>query len=1326
MENFEDAVKSVADSLATLLYRVKINNAGGLYNINSLAEDLLIPLLKLLFDCPDLRSTNTKKRNYPAIDLYDEKARFAFQITSKNTGSKVKKTLQEFVDNKFHEKYDRLIVLIIGDKQGSYTFTNPDNFPNESDFKFDREGDIWDIEGLSNEVRNLGVENLDKIRQISQLLREGLEKKLRAEQPILKRYVPISQYPLYIQNRQQLENLGKLLFSKEGDDVSQNVRGSVKLGLVGMGGIGKTQLAVCLAYNYWDSPEFSDGIFWMSAAGTSSDWIRNLAGLAWGTTNLPSDDDPNHPDNELKRAQHVCRYLANSTKVLLILDNVDKIASVLTTLISLAGKELSCKVVYTSKSVTAPSGIITYSVEKLTFDSAIELLLKDTRPAILDEIQKNVQNAETEAAKNLCNLVDFLPLALVHLRALLKIDEALPLSELHNVVLEHSALSIIDETDEFSAPLRATFQLSWEKVTNESAKDLFMLACYFPEALPVPLWLLGIVTGLGQQSDAYTPLGKAKNHLIELSLIEKFDARQVRLHPLVREFGLELVKIRPEVAHLKKTASDKLASAFEDISFLEELTRENDYWNTLETIRDITRYIRALEIEENTQRLLFIERQFDKESYSLGNGVLWPNKLPNFFHQQFYNRLIEEGKLFAKSVTSEKGTWLRQVNRVGFEDPALLRVLMGHNADIRLVTFTKNNERIISLSKDKTLAIWDANSGKLLRSFAGEIVGFSSNGSQLAIADNTDILLFDLALGQAPKILEGHEEQVTLLKFTSNDSKIISVSKDNNIRIWDTKSCNELANLVGGGIEADCIVIDSCDSKFVINSKDGIFTLGDLEKADIIYIQDSGFNVSTLLSFSPDSLLLAVANRNNKDHFISIYKIDVQREILKLEGHTGNITAVKFSPNGKLLASTSGDRTAKLWEVNSGRELYSLKHSDWIDDFAFSPDGSKLAVANMDNKIYLWETSTGNFRGWFTGHTSGVRSISFSSDGLKLVSSSEDKTIRIWECSKVRNIASSDLDTSTKDLVRCAAFLPDGNTFMTGSLDGNVYLWETLSGSFKQALRKFDEGVHQILLSPDATQIAFSFDKQSPQIWDINFERCLVTLEGAEDYCTSLKYSLDGSIIIGSFLQTGIFLWDSSSGKLITAMAYDYYMVNNLAVSSKSDIDIRLSMGTTKIISIPHSMPHADFRLMSFPMPLNNTWQEIEGEDRLFPATIEGIEFSPDGQFILVGFYDGRICICESKYLDIVAEFPHGHTGRVNLSKFSPDGQFVVTCAFNGELRLWKMLDTKQGELLAAYNADSPIEGLYWNNGQLYIITRGYNKLRPYVYNLSIEGLQTG
>ncbi|MGB3191704.1 MAG: serine/threonine-protein kinase [Limnoraphis sp.] len=130
---------------------------------------------------------------------------------------------------------------------------------------------------------------------------------------------------------------------------------------------------------------------------------------------------------------------------------------------------------------------------------------------------------------------------------------------------------------------------------------------------------------------------------------------------------------------------------------------------------------------------------------------------------------------------------------------------------------------------------------------------------------------------------------------------------------------------------------------------------------------------------------------------ITLWDVPTQRQIAALTGHSDLIRSVAYSPDGRILASGSYDKTIKLWDVPTRREIATLRgHSNSVFSVAFSPDGRTLATGSSDNTIKLWDVQTQREIATLAGHSSCVNSVGFSRDGRTLASGSPDKTIKLW------------------------------------------------------------------------------------------------------------------------------------------------------------------------------------------------------------------------------------------------------------------------------------------------------------------------------------------
>jgi WD40 repeat protein len=279
------------------------------------------------------------------------------------------------------------------------------------------------------------------------------------------------------------------------------------------------------------------------------------------------------------------------------------------------------------------------------------------------------------------------------------------------------------------------------------------------------------------------------------------------------------------------------------------------------------------------------------------------------------------------------------------------------------------------------------------------------------------------------------------------------------------------------------------------------------------------------LAFSPDGKRAASAS---VDRTIRIWEVESGKQLGILEGHTDTVVSIAFTKDGLRLFSASRDKTVRLWEVETGKDLRQFgERNEELRQVAVSPDGRFGLTAEYDQTIRLWDLDNGEQVRQFVGHTDRVYDVAFSHNGQWALSGSQDQTMRLWDVQTGQEVKRFDAHSA---LVHSVAFSSDDRRVASAGWDGTVRLWDVESRQQLQCYRVVEPRFNRVVFTPDGRRLLSIGHGGFLRIWDVGSDR-EVTQTGGHGGWAELALSRDGLFAITATADHRVRLLRLSAGE---------------------------------------------------------------------------------------------------------------------------------------------------------------------------------------------------
>ncbi len=321
--------------------------------------------------------------------------------------------------------------------------------------------------------------------------------------------------------------------------------------------------------------------------------------------------------------------------------------------------------------------------------------------------------------------------------------------------------------------------------------------------------------------------------------------------------------------------------------------------------------------------------------------------------------------------------------------------LQDYTDEVWSVYFNKDGDKIVTILKDGTAKIWNAEgtclatlqdirSVKKINKVGDKILTISQDGQTAKVWDANN--------GTCLATLRGHTSCIYSAKFNKAENQIVSASTDKTAKIWDASTGTCLATLEG--------------------------------HTDTVY--------SAQFNKDGDKILTT-----SRGHTAKIWDAKNGSCLATLRGHTDTVWSANFNKTGNMIVTASDDKTARIWDANNGTCLATLEgHTDTVWSAKFNKDGNLIVTASDDKTARIWDVMNGSCLATLEGHTAYVNSAKFNEAGNLIVTASDDKTARIWDVMTGSCLA-------TFQDIRSAEFKGTTNKIVTSSSGNNtVKIWD--------------------------------------------------------------------------------------------------------------------------------------------------------------------------------------------------------------------------------------------------------------------------------------------
>jgi len=668
-------------------------------------------------------------------------------------------------------------------------------------------------------------------------------------------------------------------------------------------------------------------------------------------------------------------------------------------------------------------------------------------------------------------------------------------------------------------------------------------------------------------------------------------------------------------------------------------------------------------------------------------------------------------------------------------DWALARATLRHRSDVQAARFTPDGRLLVTASADGTAGVWEAATGRLLRSLAHggrEVTAceVSPDGRLVVVASGSGwgwtVSSWELATGRRLATVPFARRPILSRHFDPTGRWLVAAPLEAPAYVLDAATGRPAGPAFGEAV----LCADWSPGGSVVTGEVGSARLWDVQAGQPRAAATVAGAWVMVARFSPDGRrLLTVADRR-----ASLWDVASGRAVGPPMVDQSAILAADFSPDSERVVTASYDSAARVWRAETGEQVFAVRHDDSVVAAGFSPKGSRLLTGSLDGTARIWDAASGSPLSQFLRHDEAVDDAEMSPDGRLVATASRDRRAIVWD---VRPRRAAPLALAGQRF-RDARFALAGPAILAAAEGGAARLWSPLTG---QPMRGgIPPGRGEVLALGRDGREAVVATAAGLEIWDVAAGRPAAVLHPAgrvgevELGPGGRLATAAGKLVEVWNLRTGrragalphpdrvtALAWSSDGRRLATAAGpvaevwqvaagrHDLPSLGRFAALGGTIGILRFTPAGGRLLTVAcasHRAGADDCRAQ--------VWDVATGRPQGAPmrlgAAVHEAVFDPRGERVLTASADGWARVWDARTGEVLGE-PLRHEDEALAAEFSPGGERVATGSVDGMARVW---DPASGRLVAGpLPHGSPVLAVRWSpDGQRLLTVAGDGQAR--------------